>query len=130
MNRRRGITVLFAVAAVALVAALATALVATSIAADRLARRAELDVRLLNAAESGGELALQRLAADGARPGALKLAVPGGTAAVVIEKAGGAWRISSTAATRTRSCRVTIGVALATGGKWRVTAWQATYSNR
>jgi len=129
--RSRGTTLLFAIAAVVLIGALAAALVALSLAADRLARRADLDARLLNAAESGAELAIQQLAGGRSRPGARKLPVPGGNCLVSMSKLSPrAWRIGSRASTSSRVCRLTMEVAPAGGGKWRVAAWKASYGNR
>jgi len=117
---------LFAIAAVVLVGALAAALTAVSVAVSRAGRRAESDARLLNAAESGAELAVGKLAGGAPWTGAKDLAVPGGKCDVFVKRTkSGGWEITSRAARRRRSCQVRLTVRPAGAGRLRVTAWDA-----
>jgi Tfp pilus assembly protein PilX len=125
--RSRGTVLLFAVAAVVLIGALGTALVAVSLAADRAARRAELDAQLLNAAESGAEIAIHRLRNATAWTGARQLAVPGGACSVKIEKlTARVWRLTSRTSSPRRACRLTITVERTGAGRLRVKSWKST----
>ena len=129
-RRKRGTVLLFAVAAVVLVTTLATALTVVAVNVSRAARRAELDARLLNTAESGAEVALHRLAGSGGRTRSSTVSVPGGRARLSFRGLpGGKWLVTSNASAGGMSRQVRITARLAGMKTFRVLAWESSRRN-
>ena len=129
MNSRRpsrGVALIMAAAAVVVVGALAVAITGIAVVAGKADRRASLDQRLFNRAESGAEAAVDALAAGRGWPGARTVAVPGGSSAVSArELGGGRWEIAAASAEAGRELRVSLVAEPAGAGKLRVSAWRS-----
>jgi type II secretory pathway pseudopilin PulG len=134
----RGAALLFALVALVVVGALASALGAVVLGAIRSARIASRDDALLNTAESGIDLAISRLAADPEWRGAEAVPVPGGTCSVSVARADdGGFEITTRAAPparkgrkrSSRTCTVRVRVEGSRAGtpSFVVTEWDASF---
>jgi hypothetical protein len=113
------------------VSAAAVILAAATLTVTRAAMRARIDDGLLNAAESGAELALNELARG--RPpwdSARDLGVPGARARVSIAPSpAGGWQVTSLARRRDRVCEVRLTARPEGPGRVWVIEWRAAHRN-
>jgi len=121
---RRGMAMLLAIMAVAVVSILATVVASTVLGMSKVARIERAREALGLVAESGVELAIARLAADRKWSGSDRELVPGGSCRIAAKTVGpGNWEITSRAAKDGRECLVCVRVQ-SLGQKLQITQWQ------
>ena len=126
----RGAALILALAAIVIVGALGGAIAAVILGGMRAARAAATRDELLNAAESGADAAISRLAAGTPDTTPRVVKVPGGECRVSIKPvAGGTFEITSRATRarpggKARACGVQLVVEKDTRGRFRVAEWR------
>lgn len=128
-SSERGAVLLMAMVVLIFIVALASMLALLAAHAGKAAGQAARRDALLNAAESGAELALARIATDPAWPGAEAVEVPDGTCGLVVKRLGGeAFEIESRVSRGKRTCVLRVAVKKAADGRFRIQSWETSAS--
>jgi hypothetical protein len=129
-TRHRGAALLFALGVLMIVSTLGTVLTFSVLRTTSMARDTARRDEMLNAAESGIEIAIRLLARDGELP-RQEAELPGGMCAIEAARlVEGEYRIVSVSRCEGHACTVTVDAGPASDpGRYRITSWNALFED-